>query len=358
MRLARIVPQAAALARATYAARAQGTPRREALRVLRRARREGGWEYDEALATGLLAPDCSEDDRRALLSNHRRQAAQTRHNPVALEPFTEHKVICDLFLAASGIRCAELFGTVGRNGGWDLRAGTPFRRGDEVAAFVAGLPPEFVVKPAEGLYGLGVRVVRRLEDGLVDAGAGPVDPRAFTDELRTDPDFDLYIVQERLRNHGAVEALTGSQTLQTLRLSSFIRRDGAVHLMGAMVKLAMGAGPADNYRKGDTGNGLADVDLATGRLGPLQVQAPSGFGCVRTPVIPGTGRRIEGFPVPFLAEACALVRAAAPHFLPMRTVGWDIGLTPDGPIVVEANNYWGTGFTPLDPASRELLLST
>lgn len=359
MRLRRAVPQALELARATWTgARHCGVHPVEGLRILRRARRDGAWDYGEALGVGFLSPGCTDEGRRALVSRHRRQAAQTRHNPLALEPLTENKAICDRYLAAAGIRGAELHGTVGRHGGWCARTGAPIADGEDFAAFAARLPSEVIVKPAEGLYGLGVRRVRRVAGGMIDAGDGPVDPRELYDALAADPDFDLFVVQERLRNHPAIEALTGSETLQTLRISTFVRRDGGVHLMGAMMKLAVGSGPADNFRSGDTGNGIADVDLRTGRLGLLQLPTGSGTGCTTTPVVPGTDRRVEGFVVPFLEEACALVRAGAPHFLPMRTLGWDIGITPDGPAVVETNNYWGTAFTPLDPASRELLLST
>jgi hypothetical protein len=350
------IPQAVALARASRAAaRAYGYGPVAAARRLRRARREGAWEYAEALGAGLLAPGCTDEVRRGLVSYTRLQAAQLRHNPLALEPLTEHKVICDRYLAALGVRCAELYGTVGRHGGWAARTGAAVDDREAFAEFVAReLPPEWIVKPAQGLLGLGVRLVRRLDDGSVDAGEGPIDPRALFDALEADPDFDQFVVQERLRNHPAIEALTGSTTLQTLRLSTFVRRDGGVHLMCAMFKLAIGSGPADNFRKGDTGNGLADVD-ADGRLGPLQVLAACGHGHDATPFVPGTDRRVEGFRVPFFADARRLVTAAAPSFLPMRTLGWDIGITPDGPAVVEANNYWGPPFTPMAPESRMLL---
>lgn len=44
-------------------------------------------------------------------------------------------------------------------------------------------------------------------------------------------------------------------------------------------------------------------------------------------------------------EAFALVRGAAPHFLPLRTLGWDIAITPDGPMIIEANAHWGAEVT-------------
>ncbi|HWH13497.1 MAG TPA: sugar-transfer associated ATP-grasp domain-containing protein [Miltoncostaeaceae bacterium] len=360
MRLQRALPELAALARCVRGARrAYGVGVVSALRRAREVRRDGAWTYDEALAAGLLDPGCDAATRRALVSYSVLHAAQWRHNPLPLEPLTENKLVCDRLLTASGIPCPELFGTVGRDGGGSARTGAPVSDRAAFARFLAeDVPDEVVIKPVEGLYGLGVRIVRRLPGGRVDAGDGPVDPRTLYDDLVADARFGLFLVQERLRNHPEVAALTGSDTLQTLRLCTFVRRDGSVHILVGLVKLAVGTGPADNYRSGETGNGVADVDLADGRLGPLYVAAPSGAGFAATPVAPGTGRRVEGVRLPLFRESCALARRAAPVFLPMRTVGFDIGLTPSGPVVVEANNYWGPPLTPMPAESRALLLAT
>jgi hypothetical protein len=35
-----------------------------------------------------------------------------------------------------------------------------------------------------------------------------------------------------------------------------------------------------------------------------------------------------------------MVLDAAPHFLPYRALGWDVALTPGGPVIVETNTRW------------------
>jgi hypothetical protein len=61
---------------------------------------------------------------------------------------------------------------------------------------------------------------------------------------------------------------------------------------------------------------------------------------VRSPRAPGTGALVEGLRVPHWDAAAALVRRAAPHFLPARTLGWDVALTEAGPVIVETNMFW------------------
>ena len=38
----------------------------------------------------------------------------------------------------------------------------------------------------------------------------------------------------------------------------------------------------------------------------------------------------------------------------MRTLGWDIAITPDGPVLLEGNNWWAT-FEALAPEGWALL---
>ena len=55
----------------------------------------------------------------------------------------------------------------------------------------------------------------------------------------------------------------------------------------------------------------------------------------------GTGVRTEGLALPDWEAARALVLSACKAFLPVRTLGWDIALTPGGPVAIEANTRFG-----------------
>ncbi|MFT4235279.1 MAG: sugar-transfer associated ATP-grasp domain-containing protein, partial [Microbacterium sp.] len=56
---------------------------------------------------------------------------------------------------------------------------------------------------------------------------------------------------------------------------------------------------------------------------------------------PDTGFRIADFQLPFMAEVRAFIDAAARVVPEVQYVGWDVVVTPDGPVLVEGN--WGAG---------------
>jgi hypothetical protein len=298
-----------------------------------------------------------EDARMRYLSWHIREHRQDELNPVCLEGFSEEKLTFARYCEALGIPVPATYGTIGADGTvWSPATGR-VGRGAEAFAHVVRreLPEEFVVKPVFGYLGLGVRVLRRDGDGLVDADGRRLDPGDLLREVADDPLFGLHVIQERLRNHPGVEALHASDMLQTSRLTTLVTPDGDTRLLFVSLKLGTGRGGSDNYRLGETGNGVAYVrDLATGELGPALVPRADGLGVTSGEAVPGSGRRIEGARMPLYAECVELVRRAAPGLLPMRTLGWDVALTARGPVVVEANNWWASPLAPLSDEARAL----
>ena len=187
-----------------------------------------------------------------------------------------------------------------------------------------------MVNPCEGSQGRDVRVLRRDD----------ADPARLHRELVSHPEFDAFLVQERLRDHEVLRALGSGETLQTLRLVTLVERSGEVTVLTADMRVAVTDDPADNFRSGRSGNGVAPVRMDDGVLGLLRLPREDRCGLRRVARAPGSGALVEGLRVPHWEDALALVRRAAPFFLPARTLGWDIALTPAGPVIVETNMFW------------------
>jgi hypothetical protein len=302
----------------------------------RRARmlRGRGFEYDEAVLFGLMDPAVPADLARRFVSEYETTRLIDALNAEALSAVTAEKVIFYRHFSALGVAVPELYGAVGRAGGWSAVTGRPLADPASSAAFLAAeVPEEFVMKPSGGHHGLGVRVLRRDGHLFSDLEGRRWDAAGLVAEILADPDFDLHVVQERLRNHPDLQVIFASETLQTTRMTTFASDDGTVEVVHGSFKVGAGGGNVDNFRSGATGNVLVEIDLGTGALG-----RPFGDS--------GRGGVVEGAVLPDWAAACELARESARHLLPQRSMGLDVALTTRGPVLVEANR----GYDPFPSA--------
>jgi hypothetical protein len=71
-------------------------------------------------------------------------------------------------------------------------------------------------------------------------------------------------------------------------------------------------------------------------------------------VIPGTDRPFVGFQLPDWSDTKDLALKAAAAFPWARAIGWDIGLSDRGPILIEGNERWSPSLIQM-PSDRGLL---
>lgn len=314
--------------------------------VLRRAlllASRHGFSPREALERGLFDPAVPDRALVATVSKSRMLKLQHRVNPRTLQFLTEDKAIFYVYCAALGLPIPRLFGVAARPAGFTAE-GQPLVDADDWRAFAATLPDEFVVKPSRGAYGHGVRVFRRDGDGFVDSLRNRHRAAELSTAVRTDDRYEAFVIQERLRGYRDLDTLSATSSLQTVRIVTYVNDAGASQICLAFLRIITGEATVDNYGDGRTGNIMALVDPRDGTLEKACGLAPGGVGLVWYPRHPNTGAAFEGFALPYWDAACVLVQQAALLFLPMRTVGWDVALTPEGPRLVEGNIGW-------DPAS-------
>ncbi|WP_217922268.1 sugar-transfer associated ATP-grasp domain-containing protein [Miltoncostaea oceani] len=295
--------------------------------------------FDEAYTLGLLAPSVDDDAIDAAVSKSEMIAAQARLNPNEFWYLTEDKAIFYRLAEQLGLRVPTLYAVLCESGpGWSHTGEVLADAGDwERLLLSDALPDTFVIKPARGYYGLGVRVIERGGGTLHELGRGDVDAGALCRELVSDPQFHVYVVQERLENHPDMPG--GRSALQTARIATLVDRDGGVRVINSFFKTALDGAAIDNFRLGATGNYSSVLDVRDGTFANV---VGAGEGGVLTEVTPPEGVNAPrvGQKLLMWDECCALVAAAAPHFLPMRCIGWDVAVTPTGPVIVEANMWW------------------
>lgn len=141
-----------------------------------------------------------------------------------------------------------------------------------------------------------------------------------------------FIVEAKIDNHPTLAEIH-PQSLNTIRINTVKTADGEWHHIGLFIKFGRGHSHVDNISAGGLFCGLDNDGVAT-----------AGF-CRRTNSSftshPDTNCRIKGLKVPYFTEAIELAHKASRTFGFMATIGWDVAITPDGPMIIEGNTYWG-----------------
>jgi hypothetical protein len=156
-------------------------------------------------------------------------------------------------------------------------------------------------------------------------------------EIFQDVTASEYIFQPRVCQHHDLNRLNPS-SLNTIRFDTFIDCEGNVEIISGFLKMSTNKLPVDNNTSGGCGVG---INLDTGQLrknGYSKIKM-SGVGILTEH--PVTGVKFENFVVPKIHEAQELVINAAKLMPGLRMVGWDVGITEDGPLLVEGNSDYG-----------------
>lgn len=254
---------------------------------------------------------------------------------------TRDKGIFYRFCLANGVPVPALFAIFFKaDAGWAAAGHRLKSSTDWQKLLDKQLPGEFVIKPATGSYSEAVNVFSRSGDGFRDFHGDVYQAQDIIDWMANHPRYDSFVLQARLQNHPELVRLSATQALQTVRVISFIDATGNCRILHAHFKPITGPHLSDTFLEGLIGNVEAPVCLSDGRLKSANRISGTGAGVLEVPVHPLTGRDFAGFQLPLWQEACELVMHTAPKFLPLRAIGWDVALTPLGPVILEGNSRW------------------
>jgi hypothetical protein len=204
-------------------------------------------------------------------------------------------------------------------------------------------PRELFVKPIHGHQGNGAFALTRRDGGYeFDGRTGTAsDLFAHLDD-QCSPD-NGFIIQPRMKPHAEMMPLASAPGLSTVRLITAMYADGPRALF-ACLKIATGSNSVDNFAHGSTGNLLAGIDVATGVMMPAVGSArPDWPAMVEVASNPENGYPIAGSRVPLWPEVVTTALRGQDSLPEFKTIGWDIAITSDGVVLVEANY----GYDPL-----------
>ena len=197
---------------------------------------------------------------------------------------------------------------------------------EELGAFLQR-HPDAIAKPRRGKGGFSVEQLSPpANDDML---------RALFDRLSQEDK----LVEEHIRQHPAVSEFY-AKAVNTIRITSLYTEQGPV-LLAPLIRIGCGGSVADNF---DSGGVLTMLDLDTGRMltGAMNKQY------VWYDAHPESGKRFEGFQVPYWQEALDICREAAQMAPETPYIGWDVAITPERAILVEGNTRPSFGWQCVD----------
>lgn len=216
-------------------------------------------------------------------------------------------------LAGTGVRCVETLFSVSAEGNV-LKGDGSSADAESAACALRNQGGLLFVKPIDSRGGYGAS---RLEAARIDA--------SLLGSMRN------VIIQPVLRNHPVIAALFPG-TLNTVRVCTFLE-DGHCTIIAALLKIGQGTAVVDNWSQGAI---AIRIDPASGALDETGITKPL-FGRRTHAAHPNTGIRFASVILPWWRETLVLAERAAQGLLPHATLGLDVAITPDGPVLVEAN---------------------
>ncbi|WP_429885853.1 sugar-transfer associated ATP-grasp domain-containing protein [Geoalkalibacter halelectricus] len=267
------------------------------------------------------------------VSEKKYQKMIRRYNPAAYHKISQHKLSEKAFLSLLGIPTPEFYGFFHPQNGRDA-AGQSLRNAQDIERLLEqkGIK-KFCIKELEGWGGRGFHAVEVCRDqGNVSlrplGGKASCSIAEFLRMGQIGPDGAL--LEAYVEQHPVMRGLNAS-SLNTLRVLVLWPFDGEPHVVGAFVRIGRAGSLVDNTSLGGI---AAVVDNETGQLSSAHFKPPhpDEFDCH-----PDHGSQIQGVSLPYWDDIKLLVCQAIRVFPHMRFCGFDVGISVNGPVIVELN---------------------
>ena len=158
-------------------------------------------------------------------------------------------------------------------------------------------------------------------------------------DLKKIPRFKnrTYILEERIQQHPTMSSLNPN-SVNTIRMTT-VREGTTVAVFEHWMRMSIGNSYVDNSHSG----GISIIVKDDGSLETTARQLRTGAQFERHPL---TGVKFSDVKIPFWEDAKALALRAHRCLYSMHSVGWDVAITPYGPILLEGNTTWDMRIVP------------
>lgn len=143
-----------------------------------------------------------------------------------------------------------------------------------------------------------------------------------------------YILQNVVEQHELVNKINPS-CINTIRIITIRGKSGAINVFAASMRIGVSK---DSFVDNRAAGGMAVGITEEGKLKKYGFQHVEFGG--KSEKHPVTGTVFEGYQLPYWNEVVDLVTKAHGCFRGIQSIGWDVAITPIGPILIEGNDNW------------------
>ncbi|MBA7596407.1 hypothetical protein ES703_03377 [subsurface metagenome] len=261
-------------------------------------------------------------------------------------PILENKLLFFLYYSQLGFPVVEVYGFYYPERGFFLD-GSPLR---EKSDFLRWLNKSdikgCVVKPLGSLGGKGIMIFEELispetirsNDGKNYSLNEVISLMEKDIEVRQskEDNYKGYIIEEKIEQDPAMNVLSG-KSLNTIRVSTLITNNNEILIDFGMLRVGREGSITDNLHQGGY---VVNINVENGSIG----EKTFGYKEEGGPWIEEKEERIKDFftdcKVPFWHDIVSLAKKAASFSPELRSVGWDIAISKNGPVLMEGNDNW------------------
>jgi hypothetical protein len=159
-----------------------------------------------------------------------------------------------------------------------------------------------------------------------------------------------WFIQLKVNQHSIIDKVY-SKAVNTIRLVTYIDKNGQVQIYDAILKIAMNDNTVDNWHLGGI---LCGVDLESGQLTGEGLATP-GYGYLENEH-PNSKAKFRDIVIPNINQIKKEAIKLHENLYNMQSIGWDIAIGEEGPIFIEGNDNWDFGmFQALKGSQKDRL---
>ncbi|MBT2153197.1 hypothetical protein KKI34_15815 [Pseudoalteromonas tetraodonis] len=251
--------------------------------------------------------------------------------------FADDKFLFHKLMADAGIPTAKLINVISFNPMKQCANGLNEERAELILDSITA--DSIVIKPViDSIQGDGVHVINVCHDEPKKFEVSGVfyNSEELLNKLFTGKQFNRkYLIEETIQQSTFAAELY-PDSVNTVRIDSLLSQTGEVFINSAFLRLGKGGRKVDNW-SGDTGGIGVKINIESGALSSEGIDYSKNLYSKH----PDTCVSFSGLIVPQWEEVISIVKKAAIQFPQLKSLGWDIALTDNGPLILEVNADYG-----------------